>query len=269
LEVFFGQYRPGVHNVSKKEKNMKKVLSVIAVSAFVLTAGVALAGGPGKKMDAGCPEACQQQIDDLNSSQAQQNEQLGAHGKTLENHEGRITTLEKDLYDPWYGRIGVKATTMSQDINDGVVIADVDSDLGWGGALAFGRQFGDFRAELELAHQIADLDDNATLVPALTNAELNVTTVMVNAYYEIPVADAFAVYAMAGLGFAKYDLDDNGSIFDESSNAFAYKAGLGLTYNIDANMAADLGYEYLGIADNGAADDINGHNVVASFRYKF
>ena len=71
---------------------MKKVLSVLAVSAFVLTAGVALAGGPGKK-DAGCPAACQQQIDDLNSSQAQQNEQLGAHGKQLVNHEGRVTTL--------------------------------------------------------------------------------------------------------------------------------------------------------------------------------
>ena len=54
---------------------MKKVLSVLAVSAFVLTAGSALAGGPGKMQQAaGCPDECQQQIDDLQSSQAQQNE---------------------------------------------------------------------------------------------------------------------------------------------------------------------------------------------------
>ena len=86
---------------------MKKVLSVLAVSAFVLTAGVALAGGPGKKAD-GCPAACQQQIDDLNSSQAQQNEQLGAHGKQLQNHEGRIKALE--MSSLWFARVGARAT---------------------------------------------------------------------------------------------------------------------------------------------------------------
>jgi len=246
---------------------MKKILSVIAVSAFVLTAGVALAGGPGKKMGAGCPEACQQQIDDLNSSQAQQNEQLNAHGKQLENHEGRIKTLEADAYDPWYGRIGLRAAWMTQEERFSGTGADVDSDAGFGGALAFGRQFGDFRAELEVAHQAADLEDNATI--GLTNAELAVTTVMVNGYYEMPVADAFAVYAMAGLGFAKYDVDDNVPAIDDSDNAFAYKAGLGVTYNFADNMAADLGYEYLGVADTDVAEDINGHNIVASFRYKF
>jgi len=244
---------------------MKKILSVIAVSAFVLTAGVALAGGPGKKMDAGCPEACQQQIDDLNSSQAQQNEQLGAHGKQLENHEGRIKTLEADAYDPWYGRIGVRAAWMFQEIGG----VDVDSDAGFGAALAFGRQFGDFRAELEVAHQAADLENTITPVGTITGAELGVTTVMVNGYYEVPVADAFAVYAMAGLGFARYAIDDNDVVFNDSDNTFAYKAGLGVTYNFADNMAADLGYEYLGVADTDVADDIDGHNIVASFRYKF
>ena len=76
---------------------MKKVLSMLAVPALALTASVVCAGGPGKTMDAGCPEDCQQQIDSLNSSQAQQNEQLGAHGKQLENHEGRITPGKRRL----------------------------------------------------------------------------------------------------------------------------------------------------------------------------
>ena len=139
---------------------MKKVLSVLAASAFVLTAGVALAGGPGKKMDDSCPEPCQQQIDDLQSSQAQQNEQLGAHGTQLENHEGRITNLEKSLWGAWYGRLGVRAAWMTQDIFG----EEVDSDAGFGGAIAFGREFnlaqtdGKFRAEVELAFQGADLD---------------------------------------------------------------------------------------------------------------
>jgi opacity protein-like surface antigen len=273
---------------------MKKVLSVMAVSAFVLTAGVALAGGPGKKMDAGCPEACQQQIDDLNSSQAQQNEQLGAHGKQLENHEGRISALEKDAYDPWYGRLGVRAAWMNQKMEgeNNYDQDDWDTDAGWGGAVAFGRQFGQFRAELELAMQSTDLEDQnygGTFVDGSTwnedfEGDIDLTTVMVNGYYELPVYDAFSVYAMAGIGFAKYDMDAtanyreteggavvfrDGDSWGSSDNVFAYKMGAGVTYNFTEEMAADLGYEYLGVADTDIADSINGHNVVASFRYKF
>ena len=68
---------------------MRKVLSALAISAFVLTAGSALAGGPGKMQQpvAGCPDECQQQIDDLQGSQAQQNERLGGHDKQLQDHE--------------------------------------------------------------------------------------------------------------------------------------------------------------------------------------
>jgi opacity protein-like surface antigen len=279
---------------------MKKVLSVIAVSAFVLTAGVALAGGPGKKMGPGCPEACQQQIDDLNSSQAQQNEQLGAHSKQLQNHEGRITDLEKAFNDMWYVRLGVRATWMDQrfeDSRDGVARqADVDGDTGFGGAIAFGREFsmykalGKFRAEVEIAKQGNDLDDNQILhtytggsTDRLVEGDVDVTTIMINGYYELPVADAFSLYAMAGVGYAKYDMDATTASYNAagvefigsretggaSDNVFAYKAGVGMTYNFTDQIAGDLGYEYLGVADTDIADSINGHNVVASVRFKF
>ncbi|MGE4403619.1 MAG: outer membrane beta-barrel protein [Desulfobulbus sp.] len=257
---------------------MKKVLSVMAVSAFVMTAGVAFAGGPGKAMDAACPEACQQQIDDLQSSQAQQNEELSAHQKQLENHEGRITDLEKAFDDAWYARIGVRIAWTTQDLYDDYA-NETDSDTGFGAAIAFGREFsmyqapGKFRAELELAYQGADFDDfTPTTGIRVTDGEYKLTTVMVNGYYELPVYDAFSVYAMAGVGYAKYDAEWTDGVFgkaDESDNVFAYKAGLGVTYNFTDDMAADLGYEYLGVADTDIADSINGHNIVASFRYKF
>ena len=261
---------------------MKKILSVLAVSAFVLTANAALAGGPGKKSDAGCPAACQQQIDDLNSSQAQQNEQLGAHSKELQNHEGRITTLEKNAYNPWYARVGVRAAWMTEDFNDGH--SNQTSDVGFGGALAFGRQFGQFRTELELAKQRTDIGNDSRVFgnvsDTVTGDKIDVTTVMVNAYYEIPVTEAFAFYGMGGLGYGKNDAkvtytDTLGSQTvsrtgaDFSDNVLAYKLGAGMTYNIADNMAADLGYEYLGLSDGGVAQSINGHNVVASFRFKF
>jgi len=251
---------------------MKKVLSVMAASAFVLTAGVAFAGGPGK-MAPGCPDACQKQIDDLQSSQAQQNEQLSAHGKQLQNHEGRITELEKAFADYWYVRLGVRAAWMEQKIAG----EDFDTDTGFGGAIAFGREFamyqalGKFRAEVELAKQGADLDEE-TFGVDVVGGDVDLTTVFLNGYYELPVYDAFSVYAMVGVGYAKYDLDMevNGvDIGGDSDNVFAYKAGVGMTYNFTDEIAGDLGYEYLGVADTDLADSINGHNVVASVRFKF
>lgn len=261
---------------------MKKVLSVMAVSAFVLTAGVALAGG-GKKMGPGCPEACQQQIDDLNSSQAQQNEQLSAHGKQLKNHEGRITALEKAFDDYWYVRLGAGAAWLSADAEIGNVTRDSDLDTGWTGRVAFGREFamynapGRFRAELEFGYQSNDAGDDAGILLPFATRDLSVDTYtfMINGYYELPVADAFSVYAMAGVGVAHLSLDGqyymNGwtDLDDDGTNAFAYKAGLGVTYNFTNEIAADLGYEYLGVADTDGLSDISSSNVVASVRFKF
>jgi len=267
---------------------MKKVLSVMAVSAFVLTAGVALAGGPGKKMGPGCPEACQQQIDDLNSSQAQQNEQLGAHGKQLQNHEGRITALESAWNDNWYARLGAGVAWMSADADIAGRQVDTDLDMGYLGQIAVGREFsmfnasGRFRAELEFAFQSSDADDDnegalATLIAGNTrDLSADAYTFMVNGFYEQPVADAFSVYAMVGLGVAHVTADGeryNGAgwvdLDEDGSTAFAYKAGLGVTYNFTDQIAGDLGYEYLGIADTGAFNDIGSSNVVASVRFKF
>lgn len=230
---------------------MKKVLSVMAVSAFVLTAGVALAGGPGKKMDAACPEACQQQIDDLQSSQAQQNEELGAHAKQLENHEGRISALEADT--AYFVRIGGRLAWMNvSDAND-----DYNSDMGWGGALAVGQKYGNYRYELELAYQGTDFDENNV------DDTIDMTTVMANLYYDLPIQDGFSLYGMVGIGYGYLDSDNN------EANAIAYKAGLGMSYMFTDAIAGDLGYEYLGASDNDVADSVDGHNVVASVRFMF
>lgn len=257
---------------------MKKVLSTMVILCCVSLAGTALAGGPGKKTGPGCPDACQKQIDDLNSSQAQQNEQLGSHDKQLKNHEGRITDLEKAFDDSWYARVGMRAAWMNQDImSTPFGERNFDNDMGWGGAFAVGREFsmyqamGKFRAEVEIAYQSADLDER-TFGAVRIGGESSLWTVMANGYYEIPVYDALSAYVMAGLGYAKYDVDvdRNGAYWDGSSdNVFAYKAGLGVTYNFTDDIAGDLGYEYLGVADTDIANDINGHNVVASVRFKF
>lgn len=263
---------------------MKKVLSALAISALVLTANAALAGGRAASADEGCSEACQQQIDDLLSSQAQQDEQLNAYGSQLENHEGRISALE--MQNAWYARLGIRAAWMDQKIGG---YEDWDADTGFGGAIAVGRQFGNFRAEMEFAYQGGDLKEKGWWYDGgslqANDGDYSLMTIMVNGYYEIPVTAGFSFYGMAGLGYAKYDVDggdvtaydaagnylgDAGhSGIDASDNAFAYKLGAGVTYNFSEQWAADLGYEYLGVADTDIADSINGHNVVLSVRFKF
>ena len=42
-----------------------------------------------------------------------------------------------------------------------------------------------------------------------------------------------------------------------------------MTYNFTEEIAADLGYEYLGVADTDIADSFSGHNIVGSVRFKF
>nr|WP_321467551.1 outer membrane beta-barrel protein [uncultured Desulfobulbus sp.] len=234
---------------------MKKVLSVMAVSAFVMTAGVAFAGGPGKQMDSACPEACQQQIDDLQSSQAQQNEELSSHAKQLENHEGRITALELD--SAYFVRIGGRLAWADVNADPAVGGGSDSSDMGWGAALAVGQKYGDFRYELELAYEDLEFD----------GADGDLTTVMGNLYYDLPIQDGFSVYGMVGIGYGYLNASATG--FDESANTIAYKIGLGVSYMFTDTIAGDLGYEYLGLADNDITDNFDGHNIVASVRFMF
>ena len=180
---------------------------------------------------------------------------------------GNKQTLEKNVYDPWYARIGVGAAWMSAD-----TIKDDQKSAGYSTAIAFGREFGKFRAELELARQKTDSNPfNAQGIRF--DDDIKLTTVLANGYYEWPVYDAFSVYGMAGLGYAEYDLTQQRNGADRgdfsSANSFAYKIGAGVSYAFANNVAADLGYEYLGIADHDAAKDVKGQNLIASIRYKF
>lgn len=257
---------------------MKKVL---VVSAMFIAASftIASAGSYKQKDTSACPGECQKQIDELKSSQAQQDEVLVNHGKMLENHESRLAGLEESAYSPWYLRTGVAlAWSTHQDIkgctqNNGNCKPDWDSDLSMAGAIALGREMGNLRTEVEFKYYSADLEDHYVDQYTL-NGDVDISTIMLNGYYSLPVFDSFSLYAVAGIGYAQYDLSLKSTYqgltpIDRSSNAFAYKAGAGVTYDFSSNWAVDVGYEYLGIADNDVSDGINGHNVVCSLIFKF
>ena len=254
---------------------MKKVLTVMAVSAFVLTAGSAFAGGPGKRgmaqMPAGCAEECQAQIDELQASQAQQNELLAAHQAEIDALKNR----GDDLYNPWYVRGAFKFGWGSQKDH---LSRDLDSDIGYGGQFAIGKMFntdyGDFRVEVEAAYQKADLDDPF-------KGDVALTTFMVNGYYDIPVTELFGLYLTVGGGYGNYNIDagiqptpnSHVNYVDHGNGVFAYKGGAGMIFNFTDQLALDLGYEYLGTTDaelnNAEFTSIRSHNIVTSLRFMF
>ena len=251
---------------------MKKVLSVMTVSALVLTAGSAFAGGPGKRgmtqMPAGCSEECQAQIDELQASQAQQNELLAAH-------QAEIDALKnQDMYNPWYVRAAFKFGWGNQKDH---MSRELKNEVGYGGQLAVGKMFntdyGDFRVEFEAGYQKADFDD--------IKGDVALTTFMVNGYYDIPVSDMFGLYLTVGGGYGNYNIDagiretPNGHVnyVDHGNGVFAYKGGAGMIFNFTDQLALDLGYEYLGTSDaelnNAEFTSIRSHNIVTSLRFMF
>ena len=153
---------------------------------------------------------------------------------------------------------------------------EIESDNGYGIGAAVGMQFNQFRVELELAHQINDIDAltiaNVAAV-GIPSGDLRITSYMANAYYELPIANGWGVYVMGGLGMATTDI--NIQSVDDNDTTFAFKGGAGVTYNINSNMAVDVGYEYLNVddiefeSDNVEVSGIYSNNLVGAFRYRF
>ncbi len=266
---------------------MKKTLSVMAVSAFIFTANYAFAGGVAMKTD-GCPDDCQREIDTLHSNQARQDEQIKDQNSQITQQAAQISTLQQDEVYPWYVK-GVGKMTMFSNLGTDAIdrttsIGFDTSSTGYGVGGGIGRQFGQFRVDgiwdtnktdLDNA-RVTHLDERGEL--GVGSGDIRINTLMLNGYYDIPVADiwaaagdAWSVYGMFGMGYANvtmsvYNVDDN-------EKTFAYKGGVGVTYSFAGNQAVDLGWEYLGVGDVviGGLDvnDINSNNIILGYRYSF
>jgi opacity protein-like surface antigen len=253
----------------------------MAVSAFIITAGSSFAGTPVVKTE-GCPDDCQREIDALQSSQARQDEQIKSQENMINNQAAEIDALRQtEVVNPWYVKAVGKMTlfgNLGTNPVDGSYSLGFDTaDAGYGWGLGFGRQFGQFRVEGQYDSNKTDLDDarlsNSVVgqnIP-INSGDIRVDTVMINGYYDFPVADGWSVYAMAGMGYGNVTL----SIYnvDDDKTTFAYKGGLGVSYSFAANQAVDLGWEYLGTGDVviGGLDvkDIETNNFLLAYRFSF
>ncbi len=293
---------------------MKKIMSVAAASVLLFAAaGDSVAGSkykpPKGPAAAGCPGDCQDQIDVLNSSQARQDEQINAlqadqgrqdaqisaleggqarqdeqimaNSARLDQHDQTLNALKNrrhDQYNPWYVKgVARLVWSGSMDIDKAEYGYKGETDTGYGLGLAGGRRFGNFRAEGEMAAQTADFATAGL-------SELTVKTLMLNGFYHVPVPEfwvfgrncnTLSVYGMAGMGAGKAEVTFDDDV-EDSDTGFAYKVGAGVAYDFAANMALDLGYEYmrtsslqLGNEEHTLFNDVKTSSVNAALRYSF
>jgi opacity protein-like surface antigen len=127
--------------------------------------------------------------------------------------------------------------------------ADIDLKTTFGGSLAYGFKFGDFRTELEGKYIFkASAKEAGDSKYGISNYGF-----MLNGYYDVKTGTKFVPYATLGLGWNQssfkswiWNVYTGYRDVDLSADSIAYQIGLGVAYNIDDNLSVELGYRYAG-----------------------
>jgi OmpA-OmpF porin, OOP family len=158
-----------------------------------------------------------------------------------------------------------------------------DSGFNVGGAV--GYNFGNIRAEGEIAYHTNDIDElSTTLVPFFpaTDGSASALSFMVNGYYDFHIGNsAWVPYLGVGAGAANVDVDLSflGATpqIDDNATVFAYQLMAGLGFNISSNMTLTAGYRYFAASDPEIIDvdgnvldvEYSSHEVNLGVRYNF
>lgn len=118
--------------------------------------------------------------------------------------------------------------------------------------------------------------------------KMNISTLMVNAYYDYNFSDNLIPYVGFGVGYAH--IKTSGSVFmpisvwntsysdavKDTEDNFAWNLSVGAGYKVTENITADLGYKYTNYGDIKANNptgsskyNLDSHEVSAGVRYSF
>jgi opacity protein-like surface antigen len=158
--------------------------------------------------------------------------------------------------------------------------ADIEYNTGYSISGTGGYAFSNgLRLEGELTYKQADMDKFKIYgFSSSINSDISALGFMANAYYDFKNTSPFTPYVGGGIGFAtlyvSQAINNYGDLlwFDEDDTVFAYQLGAGVAFDVNKNMAIDLGYRYFGTSDphfNTYEADFGSHNVSLGFRYKF
>ncbi len=136
---------------------------------------------------------------------------------------------------------------------------------GFTGAVAFGCDYGDYRAEAEVGYQSGDVETftyifNDQGMPMDFTGDVDILSIMGNGYYDIALGSDVELSLMAGAGFAQVNFDDMGGVEDDillstTEVAFAYQIGAGLAIPVSDGIMLEAKYRYFATTDFTVSDD--------------
>lgn len=128
-----------------------------------------------------------------------------------------------------------------------------DSAVTAGGGV--GYQFNDhLRSDVRV-----DWSGNYNVAPG---ADLSMTTILGNGYFDFSNDSMFTPYLGVGAGYGWASVDGN-----KDKDGFTYALMAGVSVDLSERFALDAGYRYRQILSNGA--DPMDHSVLAGVRFKF
>jgi opacity protein-like surface antigen len=172
---------------------------------------------------------------------------------------------------------------------------EYELDFGHTVSGAFGVSHRGYRAEIEVANQINDVDTlSATEVATgdhytvgVSGADASVTTFLANVYKDFYLSDRLSSYITGGVGvafaeaeaknpsvtFGNVTVSTTGINEDVDDSTLAWQIGAGIGYDLTKNITVEAGYRYLGVDDFtfGENTDVEfgSHNVTGGIRYSF
>ncbi len=123
---------------------------------------------------------------------------------------------------------------------------------GYGVSVAAGYALDAWRFELEGAYRRAKIKTVKSEGDVIAGkGHFEAFSAMGNVCYDIPVADAFSFYVGAGLGYGRIKMKtdkssdlSNERLFNGHANMVAYQLLAGVSYLINENWSASLGYRF-------------------------
>ena len=114
---------------------------------------------------------------------------------------------------------------------------------GFNGQLAFGYNLSGMPVSLQLKGMFASFDAKAD-----TNNKLTIMGATVDAVYDIDMGSSFTPYVGAGVGYGQFKLDKAtpANNLDGEKNGLIYDVMAGVSYKINCNLEATLGYQLTG-----------------------
>lgn len=136
------------------------------------------------------------------------------------------------------------------------------------GALGIGHSYGNnIRTDLELY-----VDDGVKGQKSFHNSVINFKTKTVaflaNTTYDFHNITSFTPFVMGGVGYAfnKVEVTSCSKIYKKNVNGIAWQLGLGMSYEVNPNLALETSYRYInkGVKNNTLSD--SGNTSIKAYR---